>query len=221
MNIEDTYQEFQELTIPIEFYLSDTMSIVEQSNEPLEGNSFYYHNTTNRFHELLNKQVNLFWSGKHAVNRICEIGFNAGHSSFLLLIGNKDKNIEYTIFDICDHKYTRPCFEYLKSNFSNTNFEFIEGDSTQEVPKWILQNSDKTSTFDVVHVDGGHTEHCILNDLKNAIQLVKVGGLVIIDDTNIPYISNLVDKYISEGIFEEIKILPTIGYEHRIVKRIT
>jgi hypothetical protein len=220
MNIQELIPEYRKLLIPTEFFLSDIMRIIEETKEPLEGNSFYYHLTDKRYDDLFNKQVNLFWTTSGPVKKICEIGFNAGHSAFLFLVENKDKHIEFTIFDINTHKYTEPCFEYIKNYFKNTKFEFVKGDSTTEIPKWISQNSEQKGTFDVVHVDGGHTQECITNDLKNALELAKLNGLIIIDDTNNDHINTCLNEYVSKAYVEEVDILPTVGYQHRIVKRI-
>ena len=56
--------------------------------------------------------------------------------------------------------------------------------------------------------------------MKNTMMLVKKNGLVIIDDTNAPEINKYVDFYISTGIFVEINVLNSYGYQHRIIKKI-
>ena len=73
--------------------------------------------------------------------------------------------------------------------------------------------------YDVVHVDGGHSEHCISNDMKNADLLLKKDGIIIIDDTNDSIIHNYVDLYISNGNYCEINLLQTYGYQHRVIKK--
>jgi len=83
--------------------LKDLEKIIIDSNTPLEGNSFYVHNTLNIYNCLYKKQVNLFWCGKQAKTKICEIGFNAGHSTMLLLIGREKTPLDFTIFDIGHH----------------------------------------------------------------------------------------------------------------------
>jgi len=201
-------------------YINDIKNIVINSNSSLEGNCFYYNATLNYFPDLYTKQLNLFWCGKQAVENICEIGFNAGHSTMLMLLGRSKTPLNFTIFDISSHPYTKPCYEYIKSKFSFVNFEFVEGDSTTTMPKWINNHSDLMYKYDVVHVDGGHYEHCISNDMKNADLLVKKDGLIIIDDTNHPPINNYVSIYLSNGNYIELNLLPTQGYPHRIIKKI-
>ena len=80
--------------------LKDLEKIIIDSNTPLEGNSFYIHETLNIYHCLYKKQANLFWCGKQATTKICEIGFNAGHSTMLMLIGREKTPLDFTIFDI-------------------------------------------------------------------------------------------------------------------------
>ena len=202
-------------------YLNDLENIIIKSNASLEGNCFYYHSTINIFPELYSKQLNLFWCGQQAVENICEIGFNAGHSTMLMLLGRSNTPLNFTIFDIGDHPYTKPSFEYIKSKFSHVNFEYIEGDSTIIMPEWINNHKELINKYDVVHIDGGHSEHCISNDMKNTDLLVKKNGIVIIDDTNCPGINKYVDLYLSSGNYIELNnVLPTYGYEHKIIKKI-
>ena len=110
--------------------------------------------------------------------------------------------------------------KYIKSKFQNAHIEYIEGDSTQTMPDWIERNKDKMHSYDVVHVDGGHSEHCIFNDMKNADLLVRINGIVIVDDTNFWYINNYVDLYLSTGNYIEVDIIKTTGYPHRIIKKV-
>lgn len=203
-----------------QIYLEDLKNIIVGCNVPFEGNCFYHHNTLDMYPELYTKQLNLFWCGKQAVENICEIGLNAGHSVMLLLLGRANTPLNFTIFDIGHHSYTKPSFEYIKSKFSHINFEYVEGDSTIIMPQWIHNNPGLVHKYDVVHVNGGHSEHCISNDMKNADLLVKQNGIVIIDDTNDGMINNYVNLYISSGNYVEMNLLSTQGYQHRIIKKI-
>ena len=212
--------EYDNKTVEINNHLIAIQNIVIESKASLEGNSFYYHNTLNIYPHLLTKQINLFWCGKQATTRICEIGFNAGHSTLLMLLGREKTPLEFTIFDIGHHAYTRPSLNYIQSKFKNVQFEYIEGDSTKKMPIWIDDHKDLVGTYDVVHVDGGHTLDCIVNDIKNADILVRVGGILIIDDTYMNYINDQVNLYIAKGSYKELNLLKTKGYTHRIIMKI-
>ena len=220
--------EFDELVIKNDYenhsvekqkILDDLKILIIDSKGSLEGNYFYVHASLNLNPDLYAKQLNLFWCGKQAITKICEIGFNAGHSTMLLLLGRDKKPLDFTIFDIGKHPYTKPCLNYIQSQFSQINFEYIEGDSTVSMPKWIKANVKQMGLYDVVHVDGGHSEHCISNDMKNADILVKKGGIVIIDDTNLPHINKYVDEYVSSGAYRKMDVLRTIRNPHRIIQK--
>lgn len=200
--------------------LDDLKKLVVESKATLEGNSFYIHASLNLYPALYTKQVNLFWCGMQATTKICEIGFNAGHSTMLLLLGRDSSPIDFTIFDIGHHAYTKPCVEYMKKRFSNVAFEYVEGDSERTMPAWILDNTSARGTYDVVHVDGGHFESCIMNDMKYTDILVRVGGIVIVDDTNSNIINRYVDMYLGSGKYKELDTLKTYGYPHRIIQKI-
>ena len=213
--------DYESRSVEKEELLYHLKALVIDSRSILEGNSFYHHESINLYPELYNKQINLFWCGKQALTKICEIGFNAGHSSMLLLLGRDKTSLDFTIFDIGEHPYTKPCLNYIQSHFKHVNFEYIEGDSIITMPEWIESNKTLIGLYDVVHVDGGHSEQCIFNDMKNADILAKKGGLIIIDDTNMSHINEYVDSYLSSGKYIEMNITKTIGYPHRVIQKIS
>jgi predicted O-methyltransferase YrrM len=212
--------QFEDKRPIFESHLESLEKIVRSTGDILEGNSVYYHQSLNRFHELLPKQINLFWAGLSATQRICEIGFNAGHSALLMLLGRSATPLIFTIFDIEEHKYVKPTMEYIARQFSHVVFDYTPGDSTQIIPSWIAAHPHVEGTYDVVHVDGGHSYHCIQNDMKNAAILVRVGGIIIVDDVYFTYINDTVNQYISTGNFREVDCLLTVGYTHRIIQRV-
>ena len=216
----------------LEVHLKDIENIIYEQNIPLEGNIFYHHQSSRRKEgdklircdRFLAKQTNMFWCGTTANKKICEIGFNAGHSCLLLLLGRDFSHLEFTIFDIARHKYTIPCFEYIQSKFPHITFEIIKGSSVIEMPKWITDNSGAYNTYDIVHIDGGHSEECIKNDFENSLKLIKIGGIIIIDDTDSSHINKYVDLYLNTGYFKELQIMNTGGsantFSHRMIKKI-
>jgi hypothetical protein len=199
--------------------LNDIEQIVIDSKAPLEGNAFYSHDTLNLYPDLYNKQLNLFWCGKQATTKICEIGFNAGHSTMLMLLGREKTPLDYTIFDISNHPYMNPCLKYIQSKFRHIKFEYVKGDSNLTMPSWIKANDTGVALYDIVHIDGGYADYCVYNDLKNADLIVKKGGFIIIDDTNVGYINNYVNSYLANGAYTELDVLKTKGYPHRIIQK--
>ena len=221
--------EFNEVALSLEYdslddkkqsILESLKKIVIDTYTPLEGNIFYIHETFNLAPLLYTKQLNLFWCGKQATTRICEIGFNAGHSAMVLLLGRDITPLEFTIFDLGEHLYTQPCFDYIQSKFPHIRMEYNKGDSIETIPKWISDNKSSIWTYDIVHVDGGHSEQCISNDMKHADLLVKVGGVIIIDDTDNSVINNYTNIYLNSGFYREVDVMKTYGYAHRIIQKI-
>jgi hypothetical protein len=216
---ENIKKNYDESNSTLESFLSDINKIVITSDN-FEGNCFYYNKTFDRKKEFLNKQLNLYWVGKQNLKNICEIGFNAGHSTFLLLLGNENKDIHFTIFDINSHPYTNQCLEYIFHKYQHVDFEFVEGDSITAIPEWLNKNK-KYEFYDLVHIDGGHALEIITNDLANSIKILRKGGILIIDDVHKEHINNLVDIYLSTGVISELTefMFETTLCPHRIFKK--
>jgi hypothetical protein len=216
---EDSSKKYDSLKIQINDVLTYIENIIVDG-EKLEGNCFYLNKSFIRNESLIQKQYNLYYLGCKSYNNICEIGFNAGHSAFLLLLGNTSENITFTIFDINHHEYTNKCYDYIKNKFKNVEFEFIEGDSVKTIPDFLEKNK-SYEIFDLIHVDGGHDINIIKNDFANSIKLLKKNGIIIIDDVQKAHINDYVNTYISTGIFEEINnLFETTVYPHRILKKL-
>jgi len=221
--LASTTSLYQQIRPTIETNLKAIENIIGDGDS-LEGNCFYYHLTLTRFPSLYNKQVNLLWAGTQAKKRIFEVGFNAGHSSMLLLYGamsNSPENLEITIADDGSHSYTRPCLTYLQSLFPTVLFRYIEGDSRINLPLFLSREGvNHLSSYDVVHVDGGHADSCIYNDLCVAIALLKTGGILLIDDTNQENIRDATFNLIRSGHFQLAETLNTYGYEHLLLVKL-
>ena len=141
-------------------HLNKMEQIIKNSNpEILEGNYFYYNCSYTRSSELyIPKQKNLFLAAKDKT-RVLEIGFNAGHSCLLILMGSENPKLEMTIFDIDRWPYTRPCLEYIKSSFPSSSIEFIPGDSTVTLPEYLKKNTD-TYKIKLIFKDDYNNIYC-------------------------------------------------------------
>lgn len=204
-----TEKEFSNVIDANADIFEDLLNICRECNEPIEGNCFLEHGSGNLMPALRNKQINIFSLAKNA-KEILEIGFNAGHSATLMLLANSKSKL--VIFDICEHKYAKKCFEYLNKRFPN-RMELYEGDSTVTVPKYSSKNY---KLFDLVHIDGCHLPNIADTDFNNCYPMSS--KYIIFDDTNDPILSELLDERIKRAMFYEVDILPTHYYEHRVVK---
>jgi glycosyltransferase involved in cell wall biosynthesis len=174
----------------IDQHVAKIKEIVEASGEPCEGNVFWLQHDHQETSMFLNKRINLFNYSQKS-HSIMEIGFNAGHSSLLYMLSNPTSTLQ--VFDLGEHLYTRPCFDYLSSQFPNRmKIEF--GDSRQTVPAYISKNVGKV--FDMIHVDGGHTESVVRADVMNTFQLCDHNTVIISDDDHVPVIHRINRMYL-------------------------
>lgn len=203
-------QEYQNVLSANKEKFAMLYKICKDIGEPVEGNCFTAHLDVDRvIPDLIYKQMNHYILGRGAKN-IMEIGFNAGHSSLLYLLANPDSKL--TIFDLCEHKYTMPCFEYLDSIFPG-RMTMHQGDSTVEVPKY-----DQSARFDLVHIDGGHCGDIPNKDFFNSLKLAS--DFIIWDDTQISTLNNMFNGYLQQGYIREFFLHKTRVYEHRIGRKL-
>ncbi len=180
----------------VEFLAEDIMNliqIVKSSGEQLEGNILFDNNEkefSGYAKNFLKKRraLALFAS---AQNEILEIGFNAGFSTLLMLKANSDLKI--TCVDICEHRYTKDCFNYIKDKFKE-RVNLIEGNSLTVLPS--LGRQIKYSGY---HIDGGHGLSVAATDLLNIIDRAELGSVICFDDTDFKNIKLLLLKYVFSG----------------------
>jgi predicted O-methyltransferase YrrM len=134
--------------------------------------------------------------------KICEIGVNAAHSLLLMLLVNP--TAEYTLFDLGNHKYTRPCIEYIRAQFPDTKIEIIYGNSVETIARYCTENPAQLSTYDLCHLDGGHTQDIFSHDYANVKKLIKTDGVVIFDDYNLPEIRSFIAKKLAAKEITEV-----------------
>ena len=186
-------------------HLHELLKIIKEIGEPLEGNIFYANLETNLTDEL---QANFFEKRRNlalfslAHNSILEIGFNSGFSALLLLTANK--SLRLTCVDICYHKYTIPCFNYLKSIFNN-RIELIESNSLMAFPLINLESCQKPNAF---IIDGGHGLDVAEADLLNVITYSDKGSIICFDDSDFPDLRVLLDIYLLKGTLISISDTP-------------
>ena len=102
-------------------------AVAAASGEAVEGNVLYMHQSSNLASKNIPKQRNLIALGAAMPSedaRAIEIGFNAGHSSLLLLASHPTLNL--VAFDLCEHSYTQQCAQLLRGWFTD-RFELIVG----------------------------------------------------------------------------------------------
>jgi predicted O-methyltransferase YrrM len=113
------------------------------------------------------------------VRTVAEIGFNAGHSSYLFL--NTRPDIEVTSFDLGEHEYTHLAKWLIDEHFPGRH-TLVTGDSRQTIPAFTKAQPDRR--FDLIFIDGGHLVDVARADIDNCRPLATAHTIVIMDDLN-------------------------------------
>lgn len=172
----------------------DTLNkIINDVGEPLEGNIFYEHLEVNKGHlaeRFFPKRAALAMFAM-AHDNIVEIGFNSGFSALLMLTANP--NLKLTSVDICEHKYTELCFQYLASVFPG-RITLVKGDSTKVLVDAL---QDKATTGYII--DGGHGLDVAEIDLRNVIQHANPNAVLCFDDSDFVELRMMLNMYMMSG----------------------
>lgn len=107
------------------------------------------------------------------MRHVAEIGFNEGHSASALLSANPV--IRVVSFELAEH-YDLQLAKYRVDAEFPGRHELVTGDSRVTVPRWV------GAPFDLMFVDGDHTYEAVTEDLRNALAVIRPGGLVMVDD---------------------------------------
>jgi predicted O-methyltransferase YrrM len=154
---------------------------VEATEQPLEGNVFYFHHHVPDSYELFEpfavKRQFLIDLAKRFC-KITEIGFNAGHSAALMLSANDQLTL--TSVDIGYHAYVVPCGDILREVFPQ-RFDLLIKDSAN------LLAQDLFGTQAVI-IDGNHSYQSCAKDLELSLQYCAPGTVIVLDDFDMPSI---------------------------------
>lgn len=207
---------------PYQNALEGINAIVKASGELVEGNLMYLHheavlNAESIYGEFYPKRRN-FMAACRVSSCILEIGFNAGHSALLALA----TGLKYHGVDICEHRYCSAAAQYLQQEFAK-NFTFTAGDSLKILPKMVEDAANKPQheqrIFDLIHIDGNHSEMHCQHDLQYALLLCKPGSWIIFNDTDFDSVKHVYDEAILQGDLLDQKPFGWEDYpRHRIAR---
>ena len=161
-------------------------------------------------------------------SKYMEVGFNAGHSSAMVL--QMFKNAKVTAFDLCAHDYTRPAFEELKSYFGESRINLICGHSHEEISRFSedVRNSDggghsyggmkELQSFDAIFIDAGHLYVDAWLDILDSAKYAKPSALIIVDDCSTDFYSRDDGKILSDHNMWEFHV--SLAFRHAVASKI-
>lgn len=127
-----------------------------------------------------------------------EIGVRRGRSACAVSRGCPSTVI--VAFDMWQQNYAGmenpgPTFvqNELKKQGHTGEIYFVNGNSHETIPAFFRDNP--LLTFDLITVDGDHSEDGALDDLKNTIPRLSVGGVLVFDDICHPAHPYLLDVW--------------------------
>jgi|14_taG_2_1085336.scaffolds.fasta_scaffold09564_3 predicted O-methyltransferase YrrM len=145
-------------------------------------------------------------------NNVFEIGTYRGRTTDQLAkVAKKVVTLDWDSTpteDVPDNGYSNYTVGEIYKKNNRTNVTQLIGDSrTINLSKYYNQ-------FNVVYLDGGHTEEMAYNDFYLALNLLKDGGIIIIDDSQWEGVYHAMHRLRNEG-FE----IPTVHYINYYIKR--
>lgn len=174
-------------------------NLIKLIGEKPEGNFYSKHLSNKKENAMIPKQINFInFLKKFNPKKVLEIGFNAGFSALLIKMICPDCHL--TCIDINSHSYVVPCYNEISKTYPD--IKLILENSLTALPKLIA----KEKKFDVIHLDGSHELQTAEIDFLNTLKLCNSGGVIIFDDTNLPHLNNLCDKYIKQKKIKEYNL---------------
>eukprot|EP00435_Cladocopium_sp_Y103_P025386 s1680_g6.t1 len=108
--------------------------------------------------------------------RMCQIGFNAGHSAAALLDQAPEGSVLLSL-DLGQHAYTRP-LEQVVSRIAKDKDQthiLLEGNSAEMLPRF------RHIEFDLIFIDGNHAYEAVKLDMLLCLQMATEDTLVLLN----------------------------------------
>ena len=114
------------------------------------------------------------------VRRICEVGFNEGHSASLWLAANPAA--EVVMFDLYDQPSAPLGEAFLRGEFGDGRLHVVRGASQLTVP--LFAATHPAAKCDLVVIDGAHDYDLVSRDISNLRHVARGAfHLLLLDDT--------------------------------------
>ncbi len=118
-----------------------------------------------------------------------EIGVRRGRSA--CAVASESPYCAMFLFDLWQAGYAgidNPGPDFVRGELARVNHRgpasFVDGDSHATLPKFFRENP--TAVFDIVTVDGDHSERGAAQDMCDVLPRLAVGGAIVFDDISHP-----------------------------------
>lgn len=147
-----------------------------------------------------------------------EIGVRRGRS--MAVVAATCPECHIVGFDLWSRDYAgipNPGPDFVRAEMLKLNhrgrLDLISGNSHETLPSYISQNP--KTYFDLVTVDGDHTEKGATQDLRAVCKRLKVGGILVFDDIchpALPYLHNVWQRVIKRSELFDTWEFAELGY---------
>ena len=121
--------------------------------------------------------------------RYLEIGVRRGRSMAMVLAACQE--VEVVGFDMWMENYAgmeNPGPTFVKDEMKKVaplaTVQLIDGNSHRTIPEFLKANP--ATMFDLITVDGDHTEEGAMQDLRDVLPRLSMGGVIVFDDVSHP-----------------------------------
>jgi hypothetical protein len=145
------------------------------------------------------------------VETVCEIGFNAGHSTLLWLASGAKRVLS---FELGQYTYSTKAVSFLNMRYPG-RFQVVMGDSLDTVPAFRAMWPDERCNL--LFIDGGHYYRHAMGDLQNFRGMRnETFHLLVMDDTNQDEVAAAWKEYMERGYALENEVVWSDYSDHLI-----
>lgn len=147
---------------------------------------------------------------KFKPKRILEIGVRYGYTAICFCLAAKAAGIERPVYvGVDDESYPpAPGVNVGSCAKANDNFTIAVPFADARAIRWNSFSGIPATlgTFDLIHVDGNHDTHGVLNDLGHCWPILNIGGFILLDDYYMLPIQKAIHQWL-EGFVENDEVV--------------
>ena len=134
------------------------------------------------------------------LHKCLQIGFGAGHSTYLYLNIAPTINL-YTFEIFMLGPYQERSAEFIKNSQHGSRWTVIRGDSNVTVRAFAAEHPE--FKCDILHIDGNHDTAYALEDFRNSKPLSRPDTVVLIDDVDDAHVKTAMEQAEKESIIHK------------------
>ncbi len=152
------------------------------------------------------------------IRRTLEVGFAYGVSSGVICWATAGREgARHCILDPCQSDYFGNIGHHTLRRAGLDHYDFLEEGSEFALPRLAAS---QPASFDLIFIDGWHTFDHTMLDLFYANRLLRVGGLIVVDDCGFPAVARAItyfSKYPAYAVHGE-PVTDSVSWRRRLTR---